>query len=991
MRRWIAACAVPLACAALPVAGRAEEAARPWAPFESRGRALGDALGAASVNGFESAWNSLLGDLLRARATGAPEAGRLGRVARRVAGAEPRVRGTRIAAEALARASAWSPRERALWLEAAVEESLAAEASRARAYDASDRHLLAALERYRRLGELRRPAWILGTLGVNWFFRDPGRADSFFVAALAARRSVGDSVLVARALNSRAQVAVLTDRPLEARGHALEALAIRRRLGLPAELASSFNVLSEIAPALGEADSALAWRREAVALASLAGDSLRVAEGTLGLARLLLDSGAAAEAAAVAARVRAIAASLPTERQPAQFDLQARHVEAVARSAEGRYAEAADALERVARESESAAPQVLGEVLLSLGNVWIQVEDPGRARPPLIRALEYARAEGLPSLEAGALNNLAIAALQDDDLTEARRLADAADQRAAEAMSPVLTGQVAGTIGQIAWLHRDLPAARAAYRRAAAARPPLDVEGRLVDGLNLAAIDVHAGALEEAERGFRDALELARRIRAPDREWAALIGLGDVAERRGDMETALARLREAAARIDTLRVRQREERGAVSLFARRRYVYEALVHLLGQLDAREPERGFGAEAFLWAERGKARSLLDLLERSGQSADVVRPLGLAEAQSLAGDSSRALLVYSVGDSSSTLWVVRDRAVSRHALPPAPRLRARVRMLRSWLERPAGADASSFVRLSRALHDTLLAPALPALDGVSRLVIVPDGSLALLPFEVLLASSDPASRGLPATGWTAQRFEISYAPSVATLAAVSRPAAGPAAGIVALADPDFGPLRDRLDLPRLPGAAMELDVLREAAGDRPFTALSGRRATLDTLLSRIGSSRPEVIHIATHGRLDEGEPDRSGLWLAVRDTVPELLSVQDVLRHRFPAELVTLSACETGLGRVVRGEGVLGLARAFFARGAASLLVTVWRVEDVVSAQLVRRFYEGCLRDGRSRARALADAKRTLIARPVTRDPYLWAGYLLLGDPGREPGR
>jgi CHAT domain-containing protein len=166
------------------------------------------------------------------------------------------------------------------------------------------------------------------------------------------------------------------------------------------------------------------------------------------------------------------------------------------------------------------------------------------------------------------------------------------------------------------------------------------------------------------------------------------------------------------------------------------------------------------------------------------------------------------------------------------------------------------------------------------------------------------------------------------------------------------------------------------------------ISGRAARRDTLLALAANSDAAVFHVATHGEANEAVPERSGLWLSAgSDSVPpDFVSLDDLLALRLGARLVTLSACETGAGRLERGEGVVGLARALMAAGAQSVVVSLWGVNDRSTADLMRAFYTPLLTRGASRAQALAEAKRALLHSPETRSPFHWAPFVLIGAPG-----
>jgi CHAT domain-containing protein/Tfp pilus assembly protein PilF len=638
---------------------------------------------------------------------------------------------------------------------------------------------------------------------------------------------------------------------------------------------------------------------------------------------------------------------------------------------------------------------ILHRILINLGRSAIGVGDAAAARPPLERALEIGDSLGDPRVRAMALNNLSVVARLERDPRGAERLATRALTTATAAGDSSLAHDAATTLGELAFDRADFEAADRWFLRAASAGE-VGASQQGGDILNLGSVAALRGRLDEAEAHFRRALEQSERSHTPDLAWRALLGLGDVAERRGADAAALAFDRQAATMIEDLRAAQGSERPSVALLGRRLFAFEALIHLFTRLQPRYPDSAYVAEAFHWSERSRARAFLDLVAASGGDAGRIAPLTLPEAQALLPSDKDALLSYSVGDSSTSLWVLTRRAWKHVSLPPRGALRVRIETLRRGLADPVTADARATHAAARALYRALIEPALPMLKGVEHLIVAPDGALALLPFEALLATDADRDGPPPRGAYLVEHYAVSYTPSASALAA--RAGATRANGIVALGDPAFtsdsgsAAVGTAPKLPRLPDTAAEIVALSSLAAGRPIEVLTGRDATRERLLASPGLPVAALIHVATHGVANEVEPERSGLWMAVTPgaTGPGFLSVSDILALKLEAGLVTLSACETGLGRLERGEGVMGLTRAFMAAGARSVMVSLWKVNDRSTSLLMERFYRGLLKDGAPGATALARAKRALLEHPETRSPFYWAPFVLVGSAGRLAG-
>ncbi len=145
---------------------------------------------------------------------------------------------------------------------------------------------------------------------------------------------------------------------------------------------------------------------------------------------------------------------------------------------------------------------------------------------------------------------------------------------------------------------------------------------------------------------------------------------------------------------------------------------------------------------------------------------------------------------------------------------------------------------------------------------------------------------------------------------------------------------------------------------------------------------------ILHFATHGLLDPRRPENSGLVLSTVDREGRaqegFVGLQDIYGLRAPVNLVVLSACRTGLGKDVRGEGLLGLTRGFMYAGASGVVASLWKVNDEATSVLMKQFYANMLREGMPPAAALREAQNSIRQRPEWRAPYYWAGFTLQGE-------
>jgi CHAT domain-containing protein/Tfp pilus assembly protein PilF len=373
---------------------------------------------------------------------------------------------------------------------------------------------------------------------------------------------------------------------------------------------------------------------------------------------------------------------------------------------------------------------------------------------------------------------------------------------------------------------------------------------------------------------------------------------------------------------------------------------------------------------------------------------------------------ALIEYALGPQSSLCFVVRDGQVwARRLEADAGFLSGEIDSLLAAFESPLSLGTLEFdLDLAARLRRQILDPILPLVDGARKLFIVPDGPLHRLPFE-LLAFAPGAQRPdgvLYGEFRNAQfldgRFAIEYLPAAALLGSPPRAREMPPGDLLAMGDPQAeesprgnpavppaspGLVRTGAAPPsRLPHAADEVQaIMLHFPG---AVAWTGREATEERFKSLAPDYR--YLHLSAHGSLDEAVPLYSGLSLAAKPGGSEdgFLHAYEVLALPLRCDLVTLSGCQTGRGRVYAGEGLLGLTRCFLHAGAGRALVSLWAVNDASTAILMDRFYAN-LAAGRDAAEALSEARSTLRGM-VFRDasgksvsyahPFFWAPFVLI---------
>jgi CHAT domain-containing protein len=383
-----------------------------------------------------------------------------------------------------------------------------------------------------------------------------------------------------------------------------------------------------------------------------------------------------------------------------------------------------------------------------------------------------------------------------------------------------------------------------------------------------------------------------------------------------------------------------------------------------------------------------------------------------------DDQTMLLEYFIGRNGSYLWAITRNDAKVFDLPKADDINRAVKDVYELLAVEPNDDIDKrLTKASADLSNLVLGPVANQLHG-RRLIVVADGALNYIPFQLLPVGRDQAP--------LVANYEVVNAPSASVLGQLrqERKQRRPRTKILAaFGDPVFasnyqqfknkgsgdllatnrsdwgeswqhasrdievkGDDVDPSTIQPLHYSKSELKKLGDLAGSQAliakgFDASRGRLETTDF-------SKYAILHFATHGLLNPKNPENSGFLLSMLDFdgKPQdgFITMQDVYSLHVPVDLVVLSACQTGLGKEVRGEGLIGLTRGFMHAGASSVLASLWKVDDEATAELMKNFYANMLQKGMTPAEALRAAQNTVRQNPQWRSPHYWAGFTLQGE-------
>ncbi|MEN8444920.1 MAG: CHAT domain-containing tetratricopeptide repeat protein, partial [Cyanobacteria bacterium J06555_13] len=527
-------------------------------------------------------------------------------------------------------------------------------------------------------------------------------------------------------------------------------------------------------------------------------------------------------------------------------------------------------------------------------------------------------------------------------------------------------------------------------------------QGEAISIGSLGNVYLHLGEYQQAIDFYQQQLVIAKAIGDRQSEAISLANLGISYRNTGRILLAENSVSASIAIFENLRSAELLDQNRISFFESQVAAYKNLELILVLQDKFET-------ALETAERGRTRSFMQLLSERFSGADRqdwAQSPNFSEIQRIAKEQQSTIVEYSVsrntsGEGSSLyIWVVQPtgklyfkevaigeslEAISE--LVEQSRMAMDVRGRGGIVPLDAVSEENDATDQLNQLHQLLIEPIADWLpdDPMQRVVFIPQGDLFLVPFQALKDESDT---------YLIERHTVLTAPSIQTLDLTRRRSTTIAdrsydtENILTVGNPVmpevWSPDSDAFtQLPSLAGAEQEAKAIANFFGTE---ALIGDEATEQAVKQQIENAR--IVHLATHGLLEYGIPENSGvrdvpgaIALTPTETEDGLLTATEIIDELdLQADLVVLSACDTGLGRVT-GDGVIGLSRSLIAAGAPSVIVSLWSIPDAPTAELMVEFYRQ-RQQGKDKAQALRQAM--LITMETHPNPRDWAAFTLIGE-------
>ncbi|GAA4342186.1 hypothetical protein GCM10023144_43930 [Pigmentiphaga soli] len=429
-------------------------------------------------------------------------------------------------------------------------------------------------------------------------------------------------------------------------------------------------------------------------------------------------------------------------------------------------------------------------------------------------------------------------------------------------------------------------------------------------------------------------------------------GLSRAEQALGDKRAAAAALGRALDDVDSVRARFRSDEFKMGLFSDVQTVFERAVELYSDV-------GDDATAFEISERSRSRALLDAVRGRGDvPPEATAVLGVQALQRMLAPDERVIEFHSLPDRLQA-WVVGPDQLRPVSIPIGRDDLAKVvDGFRDLIVNGKRGAVAAADRLGKVLAAPL------GLAAGQRLIVVPHGALHYLPFQALRLDGR----------YLIEDHPISVSPSISIAAQLAQHTPRAPADLIAFGNPRVG------DEYELPGAAREVQEVSQLFPQH--TVYTGVQATKTQFREAVAQA--PVMHVAAHAQADLVDPLYSKILLANEDGRQSFLEAREVLGLDMRrTALVTLSACESGLGRIAQGDEVLGFTRSFLAAGTSTLIASLWPVSDDAAELLMRTLYAELSR-GADVQRAMQAGQLAVLRQARMAHPFFWAPFNLIGN-------
>lgn len=861
----------------------------------------------------------------------------------------------------------------------------------------------------------------LDNLGLAYLYAgEMQKASDYSNQALTLFRELNDRIGLANTLNNIGGINLRLGDFRKALEYFVQALELRRALGHRREESIALNNIGRVHDLLGEAQKALDYHRQALQIRRALGDRLMEA-ASLNNIGLVYDWLGDKDKA-----LEHYKQALELFRAAHDRNLEATALNNIGGFYLNTLKDSKTALDYYTRSLEIrralGQPIELAIMLDNIGHLYNSSGDPRKALEYHEQALKIRQKSGHRLGEAASLNNIGAAnyalgqhSTAFDYFNQALKIYRSLGHRSREAVALYGLAMVErdrGNLNQsLVWMEASL---------------------NIVESLRsgVASQDLRASYLAQKQDYYEFHLDLLMRLHQREPAKAHDLAAFQASE-RARARSLLELLEEARIDVEQGISPELKQRERVTHLRIAR-IQSQLIQAYSQAQTDPSKTGVLEEELKQADAEREQLHTEIRQQHPAYAELQYPAApnLKDVQSLLDDET-VLLEYALGPKSSFLFAVTRKDFLVVRLRTASAVGAEVEALRAVItSRPQRSDFEKQIRHSRKLFRDLLEPASKLLAGKQRLIIVPSGILHYLPFEVLLTKGEEKALATTTPArlpYLLRDYAISYVPSAAVLASLrNRPAKSTAGkSFLAFADPVYGDLTESPSQPNLSDAfgdqrpwrlgrlietRREVEQISALFPQDQVSLLLREQASEENAKTAGRFNQFRFVHFATHGLLNEENPSHSGLILkldtkkdsaATVTTLPVstkpnpqstiaqqsedgLLQAYEIFNLKLNADLVVLSGCGTGLGKEVKGEGLVGLTHAFFYAGTPSLVVSLWKVQDRSTADLMVNLYREIGRT-QTKSEALRQAKLRLIQQGRYADPYYWAPFVLTGDP------